>query len=70
MLYSNFMKQLTTYKVNIAFLVSLEFLEYGYFEFGGVRTPCININNIDATSCEMLCLINNDYSSKWVSGFG
>ena len=69
-LYSKVMKQIKTYRVNTVFLVSLEFLEYGYFEFGGVRTPCININNIDATSYEILCLLNNDYTSKWVSGFG
>ena len=64
------MNQLKTYRVNIALLVSLKFLEYGYFGFGGVRLPCIDINNIDAASYEILCLINNDYNSKWVSGFG
>ena len=69
-IYSKVMKQIKTYRVNTVFLVSLEFLEYGYFEFGGVRTPCININNIDATSYGILCLINNDYNSKWISGFG
>ena len=70
MLYSKVMKQLKTYRVNAVFLVSLEFLEYGYFEFGGVRTSCINIDNIDATSYEILCLINNEYNINWVSGFG
>ena len=70
MLYSKVMKQIKTYIVNTVFLVSLKFLEYGYFEFGGVRTPCIDINNIDATSYEILCLINNDFNSKWVKGFG
>ena len=64
------MEQLKTYRVNTVFCVSSEFLEYGYFEFGGVRLPCIDINNIDATSYEIACLINNDYNSKWVSGFG
>ena len=70
MLYSKVMKQLKTHRVNTVFLASLKFLEYGYFEFGGVRLPCIDIDNIDATSYEILCLINNDYRSKWVSGFG
>ena len=70
MLYSKVMKQLKTYRVNPVFLVSVELLEYGNFEFVGVRTPCIDINNIDATSYEILCLINNDFSSKWVRGFG
>ena len=69
MLYSKVMKQLKTYRVNLVFIVSLEFLEYGYFEFGGARTPCINTNDIDATSYEILCLINNDFNSKWVRGF-
>ena len=46
MLYSKAMKQLKTYRVNTVFLVSLNFLEYGHFEFGGVRLPCIDMNNI------------------------
>jgi len=70
MLWSKVMKQLKTYRVNIVFLVSLEFLEYGYFAFGGVRTPCIDINNIDATSYELLCLINNDYILAQVASSG
>ena len=41
------------------FIVSLEFLEYGYHEFGGARTPSIDINNINATPQEILCLIHN-----------
>ena len=32
MLYSKVMKQLKTYRVNTVFIVSLEFLEYGYFD--------------------------------------
>ena len=64
------MKQLKTYRLNTVFIVSLEFLECGYYEFGGARTQSININNIDATSYEILCLINNDYNTKWVGGFG
>ena len=50
MLCSKVMKQLNTYRINTIFVVSLKFLEYGYYEFGGARTPCINTNNIDATS--------------------
>ena len=37
---------------------------------GGVRTACVDINNIDATYDERICLMYNDYNSKWVSGFG
>ena len=63
-LFSSVIKQLKTYRLNTHFIVSLEFLEHGYFEFGGIRTPCININNINSTSYEILCLINNDYNNK------
>ena len=38
---SSVIKQLKTYRLNTHFIVSLEFLEHGYFEFGGVLTPCI-----------------------------
>jgi hypothetical protein len=64
------MKQLETYMFSTVFIVSLEFLEYGYCDFGDVRTASINIDNIDATSSEIRCLIHNDYNSKLVSGFG
>ena len=70
MLYSKVMKQLKTYRLNLVLIVSLEFLEYGYCEFGGGCTRSIDINNIDATSHEILGLLNNDYNSKWVGGFG
>ena len=69
-LYSKVMKQLKTYRLDTVFVVSLELLEHGYYEFGGVRTPCIKTYNIDATSYEILCLINRDYNNRWVSGFG
>lgn len=65
MLYSKVMKQLKTYRLNTHFIVSIEFLEYGYYDFGGVRTPCIDLNSINATSYEILCLINTDYNNKW-----
>ena len=67
MLYSKVMRQLKTYRLHTVFVVSLEFSEYGYYEFGGARTTRINVNNIDATSYEILCLISNDYNSEWVS---
>ena len=70
MLYYKVMGQLKTYRVNIVFIVSLEFLEHGYVELEGVRIPCIDINSIDATSYQILCLINNDFNSRWVRGFG
>ena len=49
MLYSKVMRQLKTYILNTVFIVLLEFLDYGYYEFGGVRTPSIDINSINAT---------------------
>ena len=58
MIYSSVIRQLKTYRLNTHFIVSTEFLEHGYYEFGGVRTPCIDIHSIDATSYEILCLIN------------
>ena len=70
MLYSKVMKQLKTYRINTLFIVSLKFLEYGYYEFGGVRTACIDINSFNVTSHEIRCLINNDYKINWVSRFG
>ena len=70
------MKKLKTYRLNIVFIVSLEFLEYGCYEFGefgGIRTPCININNINSTSYEILCLINHKrdiLSNRWCRPYG
>ena len=61
MLYSQVMKQFKNYKLNTVFILSLEFLEHGYCEFGGVGTPCISIININSTSYEILCLINNKH---------
>ena len=61
MSYSSVMKQLKTYRLNIVFTVSIEFfLLYGCYEFKGVRIPCIDLNNINATCYEILYLINND----------
>ena len=47
------MKQLKTYRLNIVFIVSLEFLEHGYYEFGGTRTACVDNRNINATYHEI-----------------
>ena len=54
MLYSKVMRQLKTYRLKTVFIVS-----YAYSEFGGVHTPSIDINNINATPQEILCSINN-----------
>ena len=59
LLYSKVMRQVETYRLNAVFIISLEFLEYGYYEFGGVRTPSVDINNLNATAQEILCLIKN-----------
>ena len=73
MLYSKVAKQLKTQGINTIFIVSSEFLDYGYYEFGGVRTPCIDINNINSTSYEILCLIYNKrdmLSNRWSRPYG
>ena len=60
MLDSNVVKQLKAYRLNTVFIVSLEFLEYGYYdvgefgELGCIRTPCVNICNINSTPYEIL----------------
>ena len=67
------MKQLKTYRLNTVFILSLEFLEHGYYEFGGVRTACINISNINASSYEILRLVNNKrdlLSDRWFRQYG
>ena len=72
MLYSQVMRQLKTYRLNTVFIVSLEFLEYGYYEFGGVRTMSVGIHNINATPQEILCLINNidTRTYRWARPYG
>ena len=62
MIYSKVMKQLKTYRLNTVFIVSIAFLKHGDYDFGGVRTPCIDINNINSSSYEIRCLIDNDRS--------
>ena len=76
MLYSKVVKQLKTYILSTVFIVSLEFLEYGYYEFGefgGIITPSINIDNINSTPYEILCLIFNNsdmLSNRWSLPYG
>lgn len=62
--YSKVMDQLKLYRLNTVFVVSLDFLKRGYYSFGGVRTPCIDINDIDALSCDIISLINYDYCNR------
>ena len=72
MLYSKVMRQLKTYRLNTVFTVSLEFLEYGYYEFGGGRTPSIDINIINAAPQEILCLISTSdiRTYRWARPYG
>ena len=49
MLYSKVMRQLRTYRLNTVFNVSLDVLKYGYYEYGGFRATCININEFNAS---------------------
>ena len=73
MIYAKVMKQSKTYRLNTVFVVSLEFLVYGYYEFGGIVTPYINIDNINSTPCEILCLIYNKrdmLSNRWCRPYG
>ena len=62
--YTSVMDQLKLYRLNTVFVVSLDFLKRGYYSFGGVRTPCIYINNIDALSCDKISLINYDNCNR------
>ena len=62
--YSKVMDQLKLYRLNTVFVTSLDFLKRGYYSVGGVRTPCIYINNIDALSYDIISLINYDYCNR------
>ena len=55
MLFSDVTKQLKSYRLKTAFNVPISFLESAYF--GIVRIKCIDINNINASSRQILCLI-------------
>ena len=73
MLYCQVMQQLRNYRLHTVFLASIEFLESGYYELDGVRIPSINIDNIKATSQEILCLIHNGrttISYRWSRPYG
>ena len=57
MLFSKCMKQLKLYRVHSAFNVSWDFLEYAHYCLNDVRKPCIDINNIEASSHNILKLV-------------
>ena len=57
MLFSKCMKQLNLYRVHSSLNVSWEFLESAQYVLNGVRIPCFDINNIEASSHNILNLI-------------
>ena len=57
MQYSSVMRQLKQYRINTVFNVYIDVLEYGYYYHHGLRTPCINIDNINAKPTDILSLI-------------
>ena len=54
MLYSECMKQFKLYRVHNAFNVSWDFLEHAKYCLNGVKKPCIDINNINTPSRNIL----------------
>ena len=56
------MKQLNLYRVHSAFNVSWDCLEYAHYCLNGVRKPCVDINNVEASSRKLLHLIHYDNS--------
>ena len=57
MLFSKCMKQLKLYRVHSSLNVSWDFLESAHYVLNGVRIPCFDINNIEASSHNILNLI-------------
>ena len=57
MLYSECMKQLKLYRVHGSLNVSWDCLESARHVLNGVRIPCFDINNIEASSHNILNLI-------------
>ena len=57
MLFSKCMKQLKLYRVHSSLNVSWDFLESAHYVLNGVRIPCFDINNIEASSQNILNLI-------------
>ena len=57
MLFSKCMKQLKLYRVHSSLNVSWDFLESAQYVLNGVRIPCFDINNIEASSHNILNLI-------------
>ena len=66
MLYSECMKQLQLYRVHSAFNVSWDFLEHAEYCLNGVKKPCIDINNINTPSRNILNSIH--YDNKLLCG--
>ena len=60
MQFSRIMKQLQLHHVHSAFNVSWDYLDYAHYYLNGVRIPCIDINNIEASSLKLLNLIHYD----------
>ena len=54
---SKCMKQLKLYRVHCSLNVSWDFLESAHYVLNGVRIPCFDINNIEASSHSILNLI-------------
>ena len=64
MRYHAVMVQLRTYRLHTRYLVSVDFLKYGYYSFGEYRVASIDINNIDALSGDIVNLIKSDSCKK------
>ena len=56
MLFSKCMKQLNLYRVHSSLNVSWDLLESAQYVLNGVRIPCFDINNIEASSHSILNL--------------
>ena len=61
-LYSECVKQLQLYRVHSDFNVSWDFIEHAKYCLNGVKKPCIDINNTDASSRKLLNMIHYDNS--------
>ena len=60
MQFSEVMKQLQLYRVHNAFNASWDFLEHAKYCLNGVKKPCIDINNINTPSRNILNSIHYD----------
>ena len=57
MQFSKCMKQSNLYRVHSSLTVSWNFIESAHYVLNGVRIPCFDINNIEASSHNILNLI-------------